>query len=103
MFGILYYGAFLAYLLLSILVAHIISWLAKCAGSSGPKWGFSAFIIMIGVVFWDWIPMEVLLRYDCERYAGFTRYKTLDEWKVENPGVAETLPPIKKHKTNHDR
>ena len=35
--------------------------------------------------------MEVMYHYECKNNAGFTQYKTLDQWKQENPGVWETL------------
>jgi hypothetical protein len=90
-FGILYFGALLAYLLASLLIASLVAWIARTKEISVWKWGLPAFVLMLGLVFWDWIPMEVMFHYNCEKYSGFTLYKTLDEWKQENPDVAETL------------
>ena len=55
------------------------------------KWGVPAGFVMYLLVFWDHIPTLVAHQYYCKTEAGFTVYKTLDEWKRENPGVAETL------------
>ncbi|MCU7890867.1 MAG: hypothetical protein KZQ78_04305 [Candidatus Thiodiazotropha sp. (ex Ustalcina ferruginea)] len=69
-------------------------WAAKQAskrGYSGKKWGVAVFLLMLGLLFWDWLPMEVLYSYKCANHAGFFQDKTLDEWKAENPGVWDTL------------
>ena len=42
-------------------------------------------------IFWDHIPTLVMHKYYCEKEAGFWVYKTLDQWKTENPGVMEVL------------
>jgi len=47
--------------------------------------------VMYLLVFWDHIPTVVAHRYYCEKEAGFWVYKTVEQWKAENPGVAETL------------
>lgn len=49
------------------------------------------FLIVYLPVFWDWIPTVVAHKYYCEKEAGFWVYKTVDQWKAENPGVMETL------------
>lgn len=50
-------------------------------------------LAMYLLVFWDHIPTLAAHKYYCNRYAGFTVYKTLKEWSKENPGIAETLRP----------
>lgn len=49
-------------------------------------------------MFWDWLPTVWLHSYYCEKYAGLTVTQTPDDWRRENPGVAETLvrqtPPL---------
>ena len=42
-------------------------------------------------VFWDHVPTLLAHTYYCEKEAGFWVYRTMDQWKIENPGVAETL------------
>ena len=49
------------------------------------------FLVVYLPVFWDYIPTVVAHKYYCEKEAGFWIYKTLDQWKSENPGVMETL------------
>ncbi|MEW8042618.1 MAG: hypothetical protein AB2789_13235 [Candidatus Thiodiazotropha endolucinida] len=91
MLAIAFLFFFLLYLAISVGVAR---WAAKQAnkrGHSGRKWGVAVFLLMLGLIFWDWLPMEILYRYQCENYAGFFQDKTLEEWKAENPGVWETL------------
>ncbi len=55
------------------------------------KWGVPTALVMYLLIFWDHIPTLVAHQYYCKTEAGFTVYKTLEEWKEENPGVAETL------------
>ncbi|GHT84098.1 hypothetical protein AGMMS49960_18360 [Betaproteobacteria bacterium] len=48
----------------------------------------------MGLLFWDWLPMEISYKNKCENEAGLTQYKTPEEWQAENPGVWETLTPM---------
>ena len=52
-------------------------------------------IIMYNLVFEDVIPVYTIHYYQCQQYAGFTLYKTLQQWKQENPGIAGTLRPYR--------
>ena len=52
---------------------------------------FGGFLIVYLPLMWDWIPSELAHRYYCKKEAGLWIYKTLDQWKAENPGVWETL------------
>ena len=49
------------------------------------------FLFVYLPVFWDHIPTLVMHKYYCETEAGFWIYKTLEQWKLENPGVSDTL------------
>lgn len=49
------------------------------------------FVVIVLVVFWDTIPTQRAHDYYCKNEAGFFQYKTLEQWKAENPGVWETL------------
>jgi len=40
------------------------------------------------IVFWDHIPTMVAHKYYCDKYAGLTVNKTVEQWNQENPGVA---------------
>lgn len=64
---------------------------AKRTGRSAKRWGFGAAIGLYLLVFWDQIPTFVLHHYYCATEAGVWVYKTPEQWKAENPGVAETL------------
>ena len=52
---------------------------------------FGGFLIVYLPLMWDWIPTDLAHRYYCKKEAGLWIYKTLDQWKAENPGVFETL------------
>lgn len=80
-----------AYFLISAgVVAGSITYAQK-RGKSAIRWGFGAALVMFLIPGWDWIPTVVVHKYYCEKEAGFWVYKTLDQWKVENPGVMEGL------------
>ncbi len=66
---------------------------AKRNLSTGKRWLGAAigFGLIFLPVFWDVIPTLWLHRHYCETEGGFTVYKTLEQWKLENPGLAETL------------
>jgi hypothetical protein len=64
---------------------------AKRTGRSKWRWGIGAFLLVYLPIFWDWMPTVVAHKYYCEKEAGFWVYKTLDQWKAENPGGMETL------------
>lgn len=49
------------------------------------------FLIIFLPMFWDGLPTIWLHSYYCEKYGGFTVYKTPEQWKKENRGIAETL------------
>lgn len=44
-------------------------------------------------VFWDYYPTKWAHDYYCKNEAGFFQYKTIEQWKAENPNVLETLQP----------
>jgi len=94
MIGLLYLGFFAVYLWLSISLTKWAMKKAKSRGVKGWKYGLPVALVMYHLVFWDWLPTMVAHKYYCATEANFTVYKTLDEWKVENPGVAGTLNEI---------
>jgi len=79
------------YLLISTGVICFAVRKARERDIAGWKWGVPAGLVMYLLVFWDHVPTLVAHKYYCGKEAGFTVYKTLDEWKEKNPGVAETL------------
>lgn len=78
------------YLLISL---GVVIWAATRAkdGKDAIRRGLLAALVMFLIPCWDWIPTVVAHKYYCEKEAGFWVYKTLEQWKVENPGVMEGL------------
>lgn len=67
---------------------------AKSKGFSKAKCWLAAmggFLALYLPVFWDHIPTLIAHQYYCATEAGFWVYKTPEQWRKENPGVAETL------------
>ena len=79
------------YLLLFIGVVWLVARWAGKHGRSKWRWGLLAAFVMYNLVFWDFIPTYVVYKYYAHTKAGFWVYKTPEQWKAENPGVAETL------------
>jgi hypothetical protein len=80
-----------AYLLISAGVVSAAILYAQKHGKSAIRWGASAALVMFLIPGWDWIPTVAAHKYYCEKEAGFWVYKTVEQWKAENPGVMETL------------
>lgn len=89
--GLVIIGVLAVYLLISIAVVICAIKHAKNNGKSAKRWGWSAALVMYLIPFWDWMPTVAVHQYYCKTESGFWVYKTLDQWKKENPGVAETL------------
>lgn len=79
------------YLLLSIGVVRYAARWARRQERRPWVWGGLAALVMYHLVFWDWIPTVVAHKYYCSMEAGFWVYKSLEQWKAENPGVMEML------------
>ena len=93
--GIIILPLMLLYLLLLIWATwQGWRWGKKQKNASGDKRWLGAtigFLIIYLPVLWDWLPTVVVHQYYCAKDSGFWVYKTLDQWKAENPGVMETL------------
>lgn len=89
--GVVILGAIALYLIISLVVVVLVARAAKKRGKSSWRWGGAAALVMYLLVFWDHIPTILVHKYYCEKEAGFWVYKTVDQWKAENPGVAETM------------
>lgn len=89
--GVVIVGAIALYLIVSLVVVVLAARAAKKRGRSQWRLGGAAALVMYLLVFWDQIPTLVAHNYYCGKQAGFWVYKSLDQWKAENPGVAETL------------
>ena len=98
MFGLMVFGAIGLYLLVLIGATYWGYHHAAPKGSSRKTrwlWAGSIFLLVYLPVFWDWIPTIVMHQYYCATDAGFWVYKSVDQWKKENPGVMDTL--VHKH------
>ena len=89
--GILIVGAAGLYLLVSIVVVLFAVSYARKHGKNVKRWGWGAALVMFLIPCWDWLPTIAVHQYYCATESGFWVYKTLDQWKTENPGVMETL------------
>ena len=82
----------LVLIVLAMLIAVPLAiWHAKRHGRNKWAWGIGVFMLIFLPVFWDWIPTVVAHKYYCSTEAGFWVYKSVDQWKAENPGVMEEL------------
>lgn len=95
MFGLAYLLAFALYLLISIGVVRWVIRYARNNGRSAKRWGWGAAFVMYSIVFWDFIPTVAVHQYYCAKDSGFWVYKTIGQWKAENPGVMEGLVAYK--------
>ena len=91
MIGLAYILFFVVYGYLSIKVVKYAANLAADLDRNPKPWAFLAGFVMYNLVFWDLIPVYATHAYYCAKLSGLTVYKTPEEWKAENPGVAETL------------
>jgi hypothetical protein len=82
------------YLIIVIAAPFIARRIAKAfnAPPAVMKWaGVAGFLAVTLPIFWDWIPTVVAHNYYCKKDAGVFVYKTVEQWKTANPGVAEGL------------
>jgi hypothetical protein len=93
MAGLAYLAVIGLYFYVFYLVVRKAVHKARERGRPGWHYGLPAFLAMYLPVFWDHIPTLVIHQYQCMNNAGLTVYKTPEQWKAENPGVAETLIP----------
>jgi hypothetical protein len=91
MIGLMFLLVFGIYLVVTAWVVKFTAGWARRTRRGVKKWGIAAAFFMYLLVFWDHIPTLLLYKYYCASKAGFWVYKTPEQWKKENPGVAETL------------
>jgi hypothetical protein len=82
---------FLIYLGVAVALVRLAARAARSRGRKGWHWGLPVAVILYLVPFWDHIPTWVIHKYLCATEAGFWVYKTPEQWRAENPGVAEML------------
>lgn len=88
MIGLVYLVVFVVYFAISEEVVRGAIRYARNNGKSAKRWGWGAAFVMYSIVFWDWIPTVAVHQFYCAKDSGFWIYKTLDQWKRENPGEA---------------
>ena len=99
--GLVVFAVLGLYFLISIGVVVWAVLHARKRDKNAWLWGGVSAFIMYNLVFWDWIPTVVAHKYYCSTEAGFWVYKTVDQWKAENPGVMETLVPYTDGRSSH--
>lgn len=62
-------------------------------GAVATAWAFCAVFALSLSITWDAIPTWIAFKYYANKEAGITVFKTLEQWKLENPGAAQTLAP----------
>jgi len=102
MFELAFFAVFGAYLILSIaVIVNRIRW-ARKHGRSAKRWGWGSALFMYLLVAWEQIPTYLLHKYYCATAVGYWVYKTPDQWKAENPGVAQTLNPVTEIRASYE-
>lgn len=91
MIGPIVLGVAVIYLIVAIAIVRSAINYARENGRSQKYWGWGAALLMYLIPFWDWIPTVAMHQFYCTKDSGFWVYKAFDQWKKENPGVAETL------------
>ncbi len=82
-----------------------IKW-AKNRGIEGRKLlyiSIASFFVVSAIFFGKNLISYTAFKYYCKNEAGMTVYKTLEEWKQENPGVWETLKKVNDFRNYEDR
>ncbi|MES9957224.1 MAG: hypothetical protein ABW086_09255 [Sedimenticola sp.] len=91
MLAIIIIGLFLLYIVIFVTVVRMGMDEAESRGKARWKGGLIGGLIVYLPVFWDHIPTYLVHQYYCLTEVDFQIYKTPEQWKAENPGVAETL------------
>jgi len=89
--GLVVFAVMGIYLLISIGVVKGVIAYARKNAKSPMLWGWGAALVLYLIPFWDLLPTIVANGYNCKNNAGFFVYKTVEQWKQQNPGVMETL------------
>ncbi len=95
----------MSYLIVSVAIAVIAVRYARKHSKNTKLWGLMAAFVLYNLIFWDWLPTEGMHKYYCSSEAGFWVYKSVDQWKDENPGEmgALSLPGTNVWPTNHNQ
>jgi hypothetical protein len=97
MYGLVVLGVLFAYVAFAIVVTALTVWRMRTGGASaGTQWfaGGSVALVFYLIPFWDWIPTVVAHNYYCAKEAKFEVFKTVEQWKAENPEIVGRLKSI---------
>jgi|GEM_PF-3858324 len=83
----------LYFFIIAKVVGATIKWIKKYTKFAPLVGGFLT-LCLLSPVFWDLIPIYVMHKSQCSEYGGFKVNKSFEQWKEENPNMAETLVPI---------
>jgi len=95
MLGLLYILAAIIYgIVLIVVTGKAYRWgLSKWGRPKAYLTGLGGFLLIYLPVFWDRIPTLIAHQYYCSTQADFKIFKTLEQWKQENPEVVKALVP----------
>lgn len=92
--GAVIFLVFAVYLVIAAVVIAMAAHVAKARGKNPWIWGTAAGLVVYLLAFWDYFPTVVVHKIYCATEGGFWISKTMDQWKSEHPGIAETLVPV---------
>ncbi|MEN8180785.1 MAG: hypothetical protein ABFS39_19495, partial [Pseudomonadota bacterium] len=93
MMGLVVLAIMVGYLFVCWLISLLVASVVNEKGGNGKRWGHIIMGLLFSMIFWYALAVEVVFWSCCAIGQDMTIYKTLEEWKRENPGVAETLNP----------
>ena len=100
MLALAFLGVLILYALLNLWIANYASKVARRRHKNGWLWGFITLVVLNSYWLYQITLPSLVKPYYCEN-AGFTLYKTSEQWMAENPGETETLVQYKKD--NYER
>jgi hypothetical protein len=89
--GLVVFAAMGLYLVIAIFVFFRVGIIAEKHVQNPDRWAWGSALVMFLIPYWDLLPTIIADQYNCSSNAGFFVYKTVDQWKQQNPGVMETL------------
>jgi hypothetical protein len=74
--------------LYGVVVFFISLWAYRIAQKYGQRgrWGATlAALLLLGPIFWDWLPTLALHQYYCAKDAGYWQYQSPQQWLAQHP------------------
>jgi len=93
MAGLLVFAVLGGYVLISVLIVYRV---LRAAPQKKLVAGVLATLVVslpVTTMFWEYVQTKRTFEKYCREEAKVTIFKTVEQWKKENPGVAETLQP----------